>query len=130
LFGTAQTSAPSTTAKPSTTQEPLRNEFDRLLVETSIAHMTQMEFRLSVLSREIAHVETSKDKEEQSRIVAEIELMIATAMRADEVFVRELTRTDLNLLEKYNFESALKINQILISNLKAAETKVKAIKTN
>lgn len=89
-----------------------------------------MEYRLIELSHEIVHLETSKSAADQTTIVAEIEGMIRTSEHSETILARELTRKDLNILEKIDFESAQKIAQILVKNLKAAEVKVKAIKTH
>lgn len=108
--------------------EPIRNEFDRLLAETMIRQYTQLEYHLIGLQREIKHFETQPTKEEQARIVAEIEFIILEAERGEQIATQELARKDLNILEKVDFESILKIGQILVKDVRAAEAKVKAVK--
>lgn len=90
--------------------------------------MIRGEHLLLKLSSEIAHFEQTKDKAEQARIVAELEAMIAFIEGAERSVKRELERTDLNILEKFNFESSVASAEILIKDLKAAEAKVKAVK--
>nr|AAX34058.1 Tyr p 5.02 allergen [Tyrophagus putrescentiae] len=109
---------------------PMRNEFDKLLVQTMMTNFAKMEYRLMELSHEITHLETTKSAIEQATIVAEIEMMIGTAEHGEKILAGELARKDLNILEQIDFESAQKIAQILVKDLKAAEVKVKAIKTH
>lgn len=95
-----------------------------------VSNFAKMEYRLIELSHQITHLETSKSAADQATILAEIEKMIGTAEYGEKILARELTRKDLNILEQVDFESAQKIAQILVKNLKAAEVKVKAVKTH
>lgn len=96
-----------------------------------MTNFAKMEYRLIELSHEISHLETTKSATEQATIIAEIEIMIGTAEHGEKILAGELaTRKDLNILEQIDFESAQKVAQILVKNLKAAEVKVKAIKTH
>lgn len=104
-----------------------RHEFDYLLMKTAEHNMERGEAMLLALTEQIAHLEQSKNKEEKEKIVRELETIIALISGSHDVLERELKRTDLDILERYNFESALKIGAILVRDLKAAEAKVKAI---
>ncbi len=42
----------------------------------------------------------------------------------------QLKRTDLNILERFNFEEVQALSKLLVKDLKEAEVKVKAVKTH
>nr|AAX34050.1 Sui m 5.01 allergen [Suidasia medanensis] len=105
-----------------------RNEFDFLLMQTMEHNMHRGEQMLLALTEQIAHLEESKNKEEKEHIIRELETIIAMIFGSHSVLERELKRTDLNILERFNFESMLKVTQVLAKDLKDAEAKVKAIK--
>ena len=92
--------------------------------------MARGEQHLLRLTAEIAHLEQTKTKAEQERIVNEINVTVAFIEGAQGVISRELERKDLNILEKFNFEEVQAISKILIKDLKEAEAKVKAVKTH
>lgn len=116
--------------RPTPNKNDFRNEFDHLLVATAIERFHQIEFGLSRLQREISHLNETKSKAEQERLVASIEVAVNEIAGAKSVLERELKRTDLNLLEKFNFENALAIGKVLTADLKDIETKVKAVQTH
>lgn len=116
--------------RPTPNKNDFRNEFDHLLVATAIERFHQIEFGLSRLQREINHLNETKSKAEQERLVASIEVAVNEIAGAKSVLERELKRTDLNLLEKFNFENALAIGKVLTADLKDIETKVKAVQTH
>lgn len=82
------------------------------------------------LQAELNHVEALPTEAEKQKIIGEMETMIAFTLQSEATFAREAKRTDLNLVERINFESALKTIQVVASNLKAFESKVKAIKVD
>ncbi|KAH9405890.1 PREDICTED: mite allergen Blo t 5-like [Rhagoletis zephyria] len=107
-----------------------RNEFDHLLVSTLMEGMYKGEQHLLRLSEEIAHLESTKTKVEQDRIVREIEVTVAFIEGGARVVEQELKRTDLNILERFNFEEVQALSKLLVKDLKEAEVKVKAVKTH
>lgn len=107
-----------------------RSEFDHLLLSTVMQGMQRGEQHLLRLTHEIASLEATKSKAEQERIVRELEITIAFMEGGTRVLDQELKRTDLNILERFNFEEGQAISKILIKDLKEAEAKVKAVKTH
>lgn len=122
--------AVSAQPRPTPSKNDFRNEFDHLLVATAIERFHQIEFGLSRLQREINELNETKSKVEQERIVAGIEIAVNEIAGAKAVLERELQRTDLDLLEKFNFENALAVGKVLTEDLKAIEVKVKAVQTH
>ena len=82
--------------------------------------MVRLEFEYVDLTK-------TKSKTEQQRILQEIEASIAQVQDSTGVLKRELARTDLNALERFNFEESENIGQVFIKDLQQFETKVKAI---
>lgn len=107
-----------------------RSEFDHLLMSTVLHGMERGEQHLLRLTHEIAQLEVTKTKAEQERIVREIDVTVAFIQGGSRVLEQELKRTDLNILERFNFEEGQAISKILIKDLKEAEVKVKAVKTH
>lgn len=116
--------------RPTPSKGDFRNEFDHLLVSTALSRFHEFEDRLLHLQAEIDHLKVSKSKAEQERIVRELELGINFLSGAHDALDRELKRTDLDLLERFNFESALAVGKVILADLKATEAAVKAIQTS
>lgn len=66
----------------------------------------------------------------QDRIVLEIEETLAHVQGINHYLTEEVKRTDLNLLERFTFDSLRASSEVLIKNLEAAEKEVKAIHVN
>lgn len=101
-----------------------------MLVSTTLDHLTKLEHRLLELQGELNHVEAFPTEAEKVKIIREMETMIAFTEQSEAVLAREAKRSDLNMVERINFESALKTTQVVAVNLKAFEKKVKAIKVD
>lgn len=106
-----------------------RNEFDRLLVNAATEKFREFEHRLVELQHQIDHLKETKSKADQDQIVRELEIGINLLSGAHDALDRELKRTDLDLLERYNFEAALAVGKVVLKDLKDAEAMVKEIKT-
>ena len=91
--------------------------------------MARGEEHLLKLTEEIAQLNISKSKAEQERIVREIDMTVLFIEGGHRTLERELKRTDLNILERFNFEEYEAIAKVLIKDLREAEVKVKAVKT-
>lgn len=115
---------------PTESPNDFKNEFDRLLVATALENFRVFEHRLAELQTQIDRLQVTKSKSEQDKIVRELEVGINFFAGAQATFERELTRTDLDLLERFNYESALAMGKVILADLKVAEAKVKAIATN
>lgn len=101
-----------------------------MLVSTTLDHLTKLEHRLLELQDEMNHVEVFPTEAEKEKIIREMETMIAFTEQSEAVLARESKRSDLNMVERINFESALKITQVVAANLKVFEKKVKTIKVD
>lgn len=101
-----------------------------MLVATITENLQKGERHLFELQQQINDLEKTKKKEEKELIIKEIDTTVALLSGGHDLIDRELKRTDLDILEQYNFELLLKIGKKLIEDLKAAEAKVKAIVTN
>lgn len=122
-----QTVASAQNARPTPAKGDFRNEFDHLLVATSIEHFNQFEHHLIELNKQVEEVEKTKNKQLQAQIVSEIETGLRFVSGAHNVIEKELKRTDLDLLEQYNFEVTLAVAKVLVADFTALEKKVKAI---
>ena len=92
-------------------------------------NFTNLELHLLQLTEEIAHLEVSKNKTEQTRIIIDIEHWFARVNPLIISIQTELKRTNLTIQEQFNLDLGIKLAQIFSRDLKEAETKVKAIKT-
>nr|AAQ73494.1 type 2 allergen Lep d 5.04 [Lepidoglyphus destructor] len=109
--------------------DEFRNEFDRLLIHMTEEQFAKLEQALAHLSHQVTELEKSKSKELKAQILREISIGLDFIDSAKGHFERELKRADLNLAEKFNFESALSTGAVLHKDLTALATKVKAIET-
>lgn len=115
-------------AAPTTKPNDFRNEFDYLLVKMAEEKMAEAEFFLAHLTHQIADLEKSKDKALQAQILREINIAVNTNQGALQFLQREAKRTDLNTLEKMNYDIAVAAITTIIKDLQAAGKKVAAIK--
>jgi len=90
--------------------------------------MHETEDLLLRLSAEVADLEKTKNKDEKDRTLREITIAEGFIKGSMGYFERELKRTDLDLVEKFNFEAGLVTLQILDKDLQALTTQVTAIK--
>nr|AAQ54606.1 Gly d 5.02 [Glycyphagus domesticus] len=107
--------------------DDFRNEYDRLLVALTLENFHKLEQGLATLSHQYTELEKSKDKTLKSSILREISLGLDFIAGAKGHLERELKRTDLNLVEKFNFEAALATGAVLTKDLTALEAKVKSV---
>lgn len=99
-------------------------------MSSTIDHLTKLEHRLLELQAELNHVEAFPTEAEKQKIIREMETMIAFTLQSEVTLTRESKRTDLNMVERINFESALKTTQVVAANLKSFENIVKSIKVD
>ena len=129
IFCSNPTAQPTTRpARPTPAKGDFRNEFDHLLVATATQRFHELEDFLLKLSEQVADLEKTHNKEEKARIVREISAALTFTSGSHGFFERELKRTDLDLVEKFNFEAALATAQVLNKDLSALATRVNAIK--
>ncbi len=86
----------------------------------------ETERHLIQLQHQIDEYEKTKDKDLKARIISEIDTAIPFMQGVLGYLEREIKRTDLDLLERFIFEASRDDVQILIKQLTAVETKIKA----
>lgn len=74
------------------------------MVAASVERFHQLEEFLLKLSEQVADLEKTHNKEEKARILREITIADGLILGGKNFFERELKRTDLDLVEKFNFE--------------------------
>jgi hypothetical protein len=87
----------------------------------------QIEMLLLRLTRQTQELEKTKDKDLKARIISEIEEALPLMQASETYLQRELKRTDLDLVERFIFETSADNVALLIKQLTALETKVKAM---
>ncbi len=86
----------------------------------------EVERHLIGLQHQVDEYEKTKDKDLKARIISEIDTAIPFMQGVLGYLEREIKRTDLDLLERFIFEASRDDVQILIKQLTAVETKIKA----
>lgn len=86
----------------------------------------EAERHLIQLQHQIDEYEKTKDKELKAKIISEIDTALPFMQGVLAYLDREVKRTDLDLLERFMFEAARDDVHILINQLTAVETKIKA----
>lgn len=81
------------------------------------------------LQHQLDELNENKSKELQEKIIRELDVVCAMIEGAQGALERELKRTDLNILERFNYEEAQTLSKILLKDLKETEQKVKDIQT-
>nr|AAX34059.1 Tyr p 5.03 allergen [Tyrophagus putrescentiae] len=115
-------------ARPTPAKGDFRNEFDHLIVAAAVQRFHDLEEFLLKLSEQVADLEKTKNREEKAKILREITIADGLVVGGRTYFEKELKRTDLDLVEKFNFEAVLATIGILDRDLKALATRVNAIK--
>lgn len=82
------------------------------------------------LSEQMAELRKTPTKALQEKIVLEMEEVLAHVHAINHYLSDEVKRTDLNLLERFTFDSLRASSDVLIRDLEAAEKEVKAIHVN
>nr|AAX34052.1 Sui m 5.03 allergen [Suidasia medanensis] len=117
-------------AAPTQNDKGFRNEFDHLLVIEAEHRFKEIEQGLMRLSLQVETLEKSKSKALKAEILREITIGVNFATGAKEFFTREAKRTDLDLVEKFNYDAAVVSAEILIKDLTELAKKVNAIDAN
>ncbi len=86
----------------------------------------EAERHLIQLQHQIDEYEKTKDKELKAKIISEIDTALPFMQGVLAYLDREVKRTDLDLLERFIFEASRDDVVILIKQMVAAETKIKA----
>nr|APU87554.1 Blo t 5 allergen [Blomia tropicalis] len=110
-------------------KDDFRNEFDHLLIEQVNHAIEKGEHQLLYLQHQLDELNENKSKELQEKIIRELDVVCAMIEGAQGALERELKRTDLNILERFNYEEAQTLSKILLKDLKETEQKVKDIQT-
>lgn len=117
-------------AAPSPAPGDFRNEFDRLMMIMIQDNIAKTEHFLHSLDEKMAELEKTKTKTLQAEILREINIAVNLIEGAKAHLERELKRTDLDLLEKFNFDSGVASITVLVKDLNAFAAKVKAVATH
>jgi hypothetical protein len=86
----------------------------------------EAERHLIQLQHQIDEYEKTKDKELKAKIISEIDTALPFMQGVLAYLDREVKRTDLDLLERFIFEASRDDVVILIKQMVAVETKIKA----
>jgi hypothetical protein len=111
---------------PTPAPHDFRNDYDRLLVELAQERTREGERHLLQLTHQIAEYEKSKDAALKARIISEIDTALPFMNGILGYLEREIKRTDLDLIERFIFESSRDDVQILIKQFTEVEKKIKA----
>nr|ABH06350.1 Blo t 21 allergen [Blomia tropicalis] len=101
-----------------------RHEFDHMIVNTATQRFHEIEKFLLHITHEVDDLEETGNKDEKARLLRELTVSEAFIEGSRGYFQRELKRTDLDLLEKFNFEAALATGDLLLKDLKALQKRV------
>nr|ABO84968.1 group 21 allergen [Dermatophagoides farinae] len=112
------------------TEDKWRNAFDRMLMEEFEEKMDQIEHGLLMLSEQYKELEKTKSKELKEQILRELTIAENYLRGALKFMQQEAKRTDLNMFERYNFETAVPTIEILVKDLAELAKKVKAVKSD
>nr|ABO84964.1 group 21 allergen [Dermatophagoides farinae]ABO84965.1 group 21 allergen [Dermatophagoides farinae] len=112
------------------TEDKWRNAFDRMLMEEFEEKMDQIEHGLLMLSEQYKELEKTKSKELKEQILRELTIAENYLRGALKFMQQEAKRTDLNMFERYNFETAVSTIEILVKDLAELAKKVKAVKSD
>ena len=118
----------ASTPGPTPARGDFRSELDFLVITNAIERYQQIERQLLILTEQVADLEKTKNKEEKARILREITENESFLDGSKGYYERELKRTDLDLIEKYNFDAALATISLLDKDLKTLSTRVSSIK--
>nr|ABO84966.1 group 21 allergen [Dermatophagoides farinae] len=112
------------------TEDKWRNAFDRMLMEEFEEKIDQIEHGLLMLSEQYKESEKTKSKELKEQILRELTIAENYLRGALKFMQQEAKRTDLNMFERYNFETAVSTIEILVKDLAELAKKVKAVKSD
>nr|ABO84963.1 group 21 allergen [Dermatophagoides farinae] len=112
------------------TEDKWRNAFDRMLMEEFGEKIDQIEHGLLMLSEQYKELEKTKSKELKEQILRELTIAENYLRGALKFMQQEAKRTDLNMFERYNFETAVSTIEILVKDLAELAKKVKAVKSD
>nr|ABO84969.1 group 21 allergen [Dermatophagoides farinae] len=112
------------------TEDKWRGAFDRMLMEEFEEKMDQIEHGLLMLSEQYKELEKTKSKELKEQILRELTIAENYLRGALKFMQQEAKRTDLNMFERYNFETAVSTIEILVKDLAELAKKVKAVKSD
>nr|ABO84967.1 group 21 allergen [Dermatophagoides farinae] len=112
------------------TEDKWRNAFDRMLMEEFEEKIDQIEHGLLMLSEQYKELEKTKSKELKEQILRELTIAENYLRGALKFMQQEAKRTDLNMFERYNFETAVSTIEILVKDLAELAKKVKAVKSD
>ncbi|KAH7639565.1 mite allergen Der f 21.0101 [Dermatophagoides farinae] len=112
------------------TEDKWRNAFDHMLMEEFEEKMDQIEHGLLMLSEQYKELEKTKSKELKEQILRELTIAENYLRGALKFMQQEAKRTDLNMFERYNFETAVSTIEILVKDLAELAKKVKAVKSD
>nr|AAQ54605.1 Gly d 5.01 [Glycyphagus domesticus] len=110
--------------------DDFRNEFDRLMVIAIQERFADVEHFLARLTHQLVELEKSKSKAVKDQILLEIDTSLNLLAGAKVHLERELKRTDLNFLEKFNLDEILATGTVLYKDLEETQKHVKAVKTD
>nr|2LM9_A Chain A, Blo t 21 allergen [Blomia tropicalis] len=91
---------------------------------TATQRFHEIEKFLLHITHEVDDLEKTGNKDEKARLLRELTVSEAFIEGSRGYFQRELKRTDLDLLEKFNFEAALATGDLLLKDLKALQKRV------
>ena len=97
------------------------------MISTTTERFHELEKFLLKLSEEVAELEKEHKADVKERILREITVAEAFTHGANGFLERELKRTDLNVLEQFNFEIVQATGKILEKDLAALTKRVQAI---
>jgi len=97
-------------------------------VQTTVQRFHELEDLLLRLSEQTADLEKTKNKEEKARILREISTIEGFITGGKGYLERELKRTDLDLVEKFNFEAGVATANVLHKDLTELAARVNAVK--
>lgn len=104
-----------------------QQEFDQLLAEWAREKVTEGEILLARLSHELTLFRQNPTKAEQEKLTGEIDSALAHLNGINHYLVEEVKRTDLDVFEKFTFDTLRVSSEILAKDLAHAEAEVKAI---
>lgn len=101
-----------------------------MLMEEFEEKIDQIEHGLLMLSEQYKELEKTKSKELKEQILRELTIAENYLRGALKFMQQEAKRTDLNMFERYNFETAVSTIEILVKDLAELAKKVKAVKSD
>lgn len=118
------------TAAPTADKGDFRHEFDFLLVQQVEEKFKEIEGFLVRLTYQVEELEKNKDEKTKGELLRELTVSIDYLEGAADYFKHQAARTDLDVVEKFNFDAIVTSGGLLHDKLKQLLEKVKNIDTN